>query len=138
MITPVKNVECLGSMTIDMSGNGINEEIARIVVNCNLPRFEIEISFENNGVFIGDNGETVTPTSIIMTREGNGSLGAGLEEPIDIQILPITNGIFIWSPGKQRTATRDYVISIRASWDSQNIIAGYYSETIRATINSEL
>lgn len=134
----VNTVQAQGIIGLNFSGPGNLEQIAYIVINSNdSSGFILELKLTNRGNFIS--GASSIPMTELVLNSSSGTLGAGLSEPHDIDILTdVNNGEYIWNPGNPpTTVTSNYMVELKASWaDPSGKLAGFYLETITVTISA--
>ncbi len=133
----VNVIQCQAMVGFDFSGSGNKEQIALFIINCNATQgFDVSFKFANRGKF--KCGTREVPMTVLVLNKVSGTLGTGLTEPIDLDILHnLTGDEYVWNPGAtQTTETVNYIVDLRASWAaSTGKLAGFYSEVITAVIS---
>jgi hypothetical protein len=135
---PINTIQSQGIVGLDFSRNGNNEQIALFIINNNcVTGFDVFFKFANGCAFRYGATQEIPMTSLVLDRV-SGTLGAGLVEPVDVDILHNLSGgdEYTWNPGAtQTTPTTNYIVELRASWDnSAGKLAGFYSEAITIII----
>ena len=135
---PIVNVlQSQGVFGLPFNQPGVDEQLAIYLVNNNcVNAFDLTFHFANKGKFKNGAHEIVM-TNIKLNRL-SGTLGAGLTNPATN--LPVTldgSGDWTWDPGAtQSTETVNLLLELKGSWpDGSNAMAGFYSESITATIS---
>lgn len=135
--SPLNTVQTQGLIGINFSQPGNGEQIAYFIVNSNSSTgFVLKIKLTNRGNF--KSGASLIPMTSLVLNKLNGNIGTGLTEPNNLDVLAVVSsgGEFIWNPGNApATATFNYMVELKADWaDPSMKLAGFYSETITATI----
>lgn len=145
----INSIIGIGVLSLDFGSAGSAVTVATFIVNNNAPEYSVNWVFTNLGVFTSADGGKIDMNEIFLTSVNNtGDLGTGAD--------PILNGTDYESGTKvdpaaahtwvaatnespQTTATKNYMIEMRASWDeSTDALAGLYTETITYTIEATL
>lgn len=139
---PINTINCQGIVGLDFSRGGSNEQIALIIINNNLTvGFDLFFKFANRCSFKCTDAQQIPMTSLVLDRV-SGTLGDGLLEPVDVDILHNLSGgdEYTWNPGaEQTTATVNYIVELKASWANPlGKLAGFYSEVITIVITPGL
>jgi hypothetical protein len=133
----INDIQGMPVSGLNFSDAGNNVQIALFVINCNTTAgFDVTFKFANKGVF--KSGTKEIPMTSLVLDKVSGTLGAGLTEPVDVDILNnLTGNQYVWNPGAaQTTATENYIVELRASWDiPAGKLAGFYFESIEADIS---
>jgi hypothetical protein len=134
---PLNTVQPQGLIGINFSQPGNGEQIAYFVINSNSSTgFILKIKLANHGNF--KSGTSLIPMTSLVLNKLSGTIGTGLSEPNNLDVLAVVSsgGEFIWNPGNSpETATFNYMVELKADWaDPSMKLAGFYSETITATI----
>lgn len=137
----VNNIQCQGVFGLNFTQAGNSEQIAYFVVNSNSANgFAVKLKFANNAKFVSGSNE-IPITSLVLSKV-SGTLGEGLTEPNEIDVLDKLNGgdEYIWNPGTEPSSeTVNFLIDLKADWDDPSgKIAGFYFETITVTISTGL
>ncbi len=133
----VNSLQSQGVFGIVFNQAAVAQQLAVFLVNNDyLKAFDITFHFANKGKFKSGSNEIVM-SSIILNKL-SGTLGAGLTNPAtNLAVTLDGSGDWIWDPGTaQTTETSLLLLELKASWpDASNAMAGFYSETITATIS---
>jgi hypothetical protein len=142
---PQRIVQGQGVIGLDFAAGGNNVQVALFVINVNdTPGvggvFDVKFEFTNACRFM--NGTTLAiPMTDLVWKKLGGTLGTGLTEPANDDIFNnrVSGGtVYYWKPtgtGGQKSATVNYIMELKATWDKPaGVIAGFYYETITATI----
>jgi hypothetical protein len=132
----VNTAQSTSVVNLNFTAAGTHQQIALIVINSNDPAgFHVTFTFQNKGFFkVG--AHQFPMTSIVLNRI-NGTLGAGLAEPINMPITLDAGGSWTWSPSPPvpTTETEAYLLEIAVDWANPvSGIAGFYQERITCTI----
>jgi hypothetical protein len=134
----INTVTNIGAVSLNLAQDGVNEIIADMTINNNTRSFELYITFKNGGKFINaENNSAIQPSSIKITESGQGKLGDGIT-PLINKEMDLNNNQFVWQPENQTTATRNYKLNILATWKSDGVISGLYTEIITTHIAAKL
>jgi hypothetical protein len=138
---PINTLQCQGVTGFDFSKQGINQQIALFVINSNtITGFDVIFEFANTCQF-KSGSKAISMTSLLLNKV-SGTLGIGLLPPVDVDVLHHLSGgnQYIWDPGTGQTSeTVNYIVELKASWTGNtHAIAGFYFETISATIRAGL
>lgn len=139
---PINIIQSQGIVNLDFSRSGNDEQIALLIINNNhVTGFDVFFKFTNGCAFKSGATQSIPMTSLVLDKV-SGTLGAGLTEPVDLDILHNLSGgdEYTWNPGAtQTTATVNYIVELRASWENpQGKLAGFYSEVITIVITPGL
>jgi hypothetical protein len=134
----VNTIQSQGVFGLDFSQPGNNEQLAYFLINSNSSTgFIVRISLANRGNF--RNGSSVIPMTSLVLNRSSGTLGSGLVEPNNLDVLAAVSGgsQFTWNPGSSPgTETTNYLVELKANWaDPSGMLAGFYFETIDITIS---
>jgi len=137
----IKSVSCEGAVDLDFSGSGNNYQIALFTINDNdSAGFSITFQFTDSCKF--ECGKRVIPMTTLLLNQVGGTLGDSLKPPLNANVLNnLSNGNeYTWDFGTTQTkATVNYIVELKASWaNAARMLAGFYSETITATVNAHL
>jgi hypothetical protein len=138
-IPQVNTVQGSSNFSLVLTQPGNQETIANFLINSNSANgFLLVITFGNKGKF--KNGGSEIPIAHLWLDKVGGSLGGGLTEPVNEPISLDQNGSWTWNPGASPTTeTVNYLTEVKATWTSQsNVLAGFYTESISATITVTL
>ncbi len=116
-IRAIHSVACTARRDLDFSRDGKEERIATCVINNNLPWFQETFRFAGDGAgFFQQPGIRITS----LTFNGlGGELGQGVPAPSGQNILPeAQTQAFVWPGVEQHSATLNYVVEFRASWNA--------------------
>jgi hypothetical protein len=129
-------MQCQGVVGLDFTQSGTNEQIALFIINSNSTTgFDVTFKFTNYCKF--KCGIREIPMTSLLLDKVSGTLGAGLTEPVNIDVLNNLSGDeYVWNLGAtQTTETVNYIVELKASWANPiRMITGFYFETITATI----
>jgi hypothetical protein len=131
----VNSAQGTSVINLNFGTPGSNQQIALFLINSNtVAGFHLTFNFFNLGNF--KIGTRQFPMTALKLNKISGTLGGGLTEPVNVNMLPLDgSGNWIWSPGAPTSETTNYLIEITASWDDQSSkIAGFYQEAITCTI----
>jgi len=142
---PVRTAQGQGVVGLDFSGSGNDEQIALFVITCNdTPgTFEVDFEFTNACQFKCGTRSRVIPFTGLVWNHISGSLGSGLTEPVDKDILHnrVAGGTqYVWTPqgAGQKSETNGYIMELKANWDEPaGMLSGFYFETIKATVRAK-
>mgnify|MGYP007061388446 CR=1 FL=1 len=134
----INNIQCQGVFGLNFTQAGSREQIAYFVINSNSATgFDVTFKFANFAKFINGNNEI--PMTALVLNKVSGTLGEGLTEPNEIDVLDKLNGgdEYIWNPGTEPSSeTVNFIIDLNADWDDPlGKMAGFYFETITVTIS---
>ncbi len=137
----INTIQGQGLIGLNFGQPGTGEQIAYFIVNSNSATgFEVKISLTNRGKFIAGTSE-IPMTSLVLDKV-SGTLGAGLTEPVNLDVLAVVSGggEFSWNPGNSPTTeTVNYIVELKADWaDPHGKLAGLYLENITFTISVNL
>jgi hypothetical protein len=132
----INHVECSGNVCLDLSSPSTNVDIATLVMSNNSGKWKLTIHFQNRGKLVNKQGSSITPTQLVITEGGSGILGRSVTPLINKDLLYLNGTDFVWE-STQQSATLNYLMLIKASWNSANMLAGFYEETITAIITAE-
>ncbi len=133
----INSLQAIGTMGHNFNQAGSSVQVAIFMINNNHANgFDITFTFANRGKFIHGANE-IAMTSILLDKMGIGTLGNGLTEPNNTVVTLDGAGSWLWNPGAtQTTETSNYHVQLKASWHHPSgILAGYYYETVSATIS---
>ena len=133
---PFNDIQSMGVSGVDFSRAGNKVQIALFMVNSNSATgFVVTFTFANGCKFTS--GSKEIPMTELYLNKVSGTIGTGLTDAANIDVLhDLTGNQYFWRPGiSQTTATVNYIVDLRASWnDPVRILAGFYFEHIQATI----
>lgn len=134
----INNIQCQGVFGLNFTQAGNREQIAYFVINSNSATgFQVTFKFANFAKFVNSNNEI--PLTALVLNKVSGTLGNGLTEPNEIDVLSELNGgdEYVWNPGSEPTSeTVNLLIDLKADWDDPlGKMAGFYFETITVTIS---
>jgi hypothetical protein len=133
----LNNLQAMSVTSLNFAQAGNGEQVALFIVNSNAATgFSVTFRFANGGAFTS--GSNQIPMTSLVLDEVSGTLGEGLEAPVDLDVLHNLSGNeYVWEPaGVPTTETVNYIVELRASWaDPAGKLAGLYFETITATIS---
>ncbi len=133
----VNSLQCQGVFGIVFNQAAVAQQLAVYLINNDYTNaFDVTFHFANKGKFKSGSNE-IAISSIILNKL-SGTLGAGLTNPAtNLAVTLDGSGDWIWNPGTtQTTETTLLLLELKASWpDGSNSMAGFYSETITATIS---
>lgn len=138
----INSIAGIGVLTLDLSNEGTDVNIATFIVNNNAPGFTVQWSLVNGGYFRGTSGD-IQITGCELAG-GTGTLGTGAAA-VTTATLDLTGAVAgvaedfgPWTV-TQTTATENYVVLMNATWASSTAaLAGLYTETIEYTITATL
>jgi hypothetical protein len=140
----IKLAQGQGVVGLDFSSSGNNQQIAIFVISVNdTPgTFKVRFEFANSYQFKCATSTNTIPMTDLVWKYISGSLGTGLTEPADKDMLHHLNpdGIsYDWQPqGTGQKTVTNYILELRASWNNPvRILTGFYSEIITATVITE-
>ena len=146
----INSIIGIGVLSLDFGSAGSAVTVATFIVNNNAPEYSVNWDFTNSGVFTSADGGTIDMNEIFLTSVNSpvGALGTGADPILDgtdyasgTQVDPTTTHTWdaATNASPQTTATKNYMIEMRASWDeSTDALAGLYTETITYTIEATL
>jgi hypothetical protein len=129
-----------GVVGLDFSGSGNDEQIMIFVINVNDTPGSFKVRFEFTNACQFKCGTRIIAMTGLVWNHISGSLGTGLTEPVDNDILHhrIDGGTaYEWEPQGtgQKSETSNYILELKATWDNpKGILSGFYYETIKATV----
>lgn len=134
----INSIQCQGVFGLNFTQAANREQIAYFVINSNSATgFEVTFKFANFAKFVNGNNEI--PMTALVLNKVSGTLGSGLIEPNEIDVLSELNGgdEYVWDPGSEPTdETVNFLLDLKADWDdSSGKMAGFYFETITVTIS---
>jgi hypothetical protein len=133
----VNSLQSQGVFGIVFNQAAVLQQLAVFLVNNDyVNAFDITFHFANVGKF--KSGSNEIPMTLIKLNTISGTLGAGLINPATNLTVSLNgSGDWTWDPGTtQTTVTSLLLLELKASWpDASNAMAGFYSETITATIS---
>lgn len=137
----INNIQCQGVFGLNFTQTGNREQIAYFVINSNSASgFTVKFKFANSAKFVS--GSSEIPITSLALNKVSGTLGKGLTEPKELNVLDELNGgdDYIWNPGTEPTSeTVNFLIDLKADWDDPlGKIAGFYFESITVTISTGL
>jgi hypothetical protein len=132
----VNSLQSQGVFGLDFSSRTVGGQLALFLINSNHPNgFDITFTFANKGNF--KNGAHVIPMTNITLNRLSGTIGTGLTAPVHQAVALDSDGAWFWDPGaSQSTETVNLLLELKCDWpDTWNYMAGFYSESITATIS---
>ena len=132
----VNSLQSQGVFGLDFSSRTVGGQLALFLINCNHPNgFDITFTFANKGKFM--HGTNSIPMTNICLNRLSGTIGTGLTAPVNQAVTLDSDGIWVWDPGaSQSTETVNLLLELKCDWpDTWNYMAGFYSESITATIS---
>ena len=129
-----------GVVGLDFSSGGNNQQIAIFVISVSdtPASYKVVFTFANGCKFKSGARASAIPMTGLVWDYISGSLGTGLTAPGSDDILHNLNtgGIsYDWRPQGTQSTETNYIMELRASWNAPaGIIAGFYYETITATV----
>lgn len=132
----VNTLQSQGIFGLSFSSKTVGGQLALFLINSNHPNgFDVTFTFANKGNF--KNGTHVIPMSNICLNRLSGTIGTGLTAPVNQAVTLDSDGAWVWDPGAtQSTETVNLLLEMKCDWpDTWNYMAGFYSESITATIS---
>jgi hypothetical protein len=132
----INNLQGQGVFGMQFNQAATGQQICIFLINNNTASaFDIDFHFTNVGKF--KSGSREIAMSSIVLNGISGQLGAGLTVPVNQAVTLDGSGDWTWNPGAtQTTETINYLVELKANWpDGSNKLAGFYSESITATIS---
>lgn len=132
----VNTLQSQGVFGLDFSSRTVGGQLALFLINSNHPNgFDVTFTFANKGKF--KSGAHSIPMTNICLNRLSGAIGTGLTAPVNQAVTLDSDGMWVWDPGaSQSTETVNLLVELKCDWpDTWNYMAGFYSETITATIS---
>jgi hypothetical protein len=132
----VNTLQSQGVFGLNFSSRTVGGQLALFLINSNHPNgFDVTFTFANKGKFMS--GTHSIPMTNICLNRLSGTIGTGLTAPVNQAVTLDPDGIWVWDPGaSQSTETVNLLLEMKCDWpDTWNYMAGFYSETITATIS---
>jgi len=139
---PIRAAQGQGTVGLDFSSSGNNQQIALFIITCNdTPgAFEVKFEFTNACQFKCDRHGGAIPMTDLIWNHISGNLGTGLTEPADNDAFHHRTAggtVYEWIPQGigQKTETVNYILELKATWSTPiRMLYGFYYETINATV----
>ncbi len=132
----VNTLQSQGVFGLDFSSKTVGGQLALFLINNNHPNgFDLTFTFANKGRF--KSGANYIPMTNICLNRLSGTIGTGLTAPVNQAVTLDSDGAWFWDPGAtQSTETVNLLLELKCDWpDTWNYMAGFYSESITATIS---
>lgn len=132
----VNTLQSQGIFGLSFNSRTVGGQLALFLINSNATQaFDLTFAFANKGNF--KNGSHTIPMTNIKLNRLSGTIGSGLTAPANLDVTLDTDGEWTWNPGAtQTTETENLLLELKCDWpDAYNYMAGFYSESITATIS---
>jgi len=139
----INTITGIGVLTLDLSSNGADVNVATFVVNCNAPNYTVSWVLDNGGYFVsGTRSIAMSDMRLAVSASNVGTLGTGGVAPAATITTSGAAGTATaattWVVA-ETTATENYMIGMSADWTSASTaLAGLYTEQIIFTITATL